>query len=76
VKDSITDSNKPFKVPFDFIPSQFIERYTPEIPTQSTPDPSYTYSPDMPHQDSSSNEGLRGVTSEEPLYLIPYPLLF
>ena len=34
-------------------------------------DPSYTSSPNIPHEDSSSNEELRVVCSEEPLYLIP-----
>jgi len=32
---------------------------------------SYTSSPDIPLQDSSSNEELRGVFSKEPLHLIP-----
>ena len=32
---------------------------------------SYTSSPDIPHQESSSNEEIQGVTQEEPLYLIP-----
>ena len=61
----------PFEVPSDFISSQSIGRYPPEIPTQPNPDPSYTSSLDIPQQDSSSNEELRGVSSEEPLYLIP-----
>ncbi|CAF4208609.1 unnamed protein product, partial [Adineta steineri] len=43
----------------------------PKIPIQTTPDSSYTPSPDIPHQDSSSNEELRGFSSTEPLYLIP-----
>ena len=60
------DSKNTFKVSFDFI-----ERYPPNILIQPTPDPSYTSSPDIPHQDSSSNEELQGVSSEEPLYLIP-----
>ena len=59
-------SNNTFKVPFDFI-----ERYPPDIPIQPTPDSSYTSSPNIPHQDSSSNEELQGVSSEIPLYLIP-----
>ena len=69
VKDSATTSNKPFVVPSDFISSQFIERYPPDIPTQPIPGSSYSSSPDISHQDSSSNEQ-RGVSSEEPLYLI------
>ena len=71
VKYSATSSKKPFKVPSDFISSQLIGRYPPEIPTQPTLHPSYTSSPDILHQDSSSNEGLQGVSSKEPLYLIP-----
>jgi hypothetical protein len=71
VKDSGATSKKPFKVPYDFISSQFIGRYPPEIPTQPTLDLSTTSSPDIPHPDSSSNKELRGVSSKEPLYLIP-----
>ncbi|CAF4235589.1 unnamed protein product [Adineta steineri] len=71
VKDLAIASKKYFKVPFDFILSQFTERYPLEIPTQPTLDPSYTSSPDIPHQESSSNEEIRGVSSKEPLYLIP-----
>ena len=56
------DSKNTFEVPFDLVSSQ--------IPIQSTPDPSYTSSPDFPNQDSSSNKELQGVSSEEPLYLI------
>ncbi|CAF4426379.1 unnamed protein product, partial [Adineta steineri] len=42
-----------------------------DIPIQPTLDPSYTSSPNIPNQDSSSNEELQGVSSKEPLYLIP-----
>ena len=56
-------SKNTFEVPFYLISSQ--------IPIQPTPDPFYTSSPDIPHQNSSSNEELRGVSSEEPLYCIP-----
>ena len=49
VKDSTTSSKKPFEVPYDFISSQSIRRYPPEIPTKPTLDPSYTSSPDIPH---------------------------
>jgi hypothetical protein len=59
------DSNNTFEVPFDSI-----ERYHPDIPIQPTLDPSYTSSPEIPNQDSSSNKELQGVSSEEPLYLI------
>ena len=60
------DSKNTFEVPFDFI-----KRYPPDIPIQPTLDQSYTFSPGIPHQDSSSNEELQGVSSEIPLYLIP-----
>ena len=65
------DSKNTFEVPFDLISSQFIGRYPPEIPTQPTLDPTYNSSPNIPHPDSSSNEELQGVSSEEHLYLIP-----
>ena len=57
------DSKNTFEVPFDLISTQ--------IPIQPTLDLSYTSSPDIPHQDSSSNEDIQGVSVEEPLYLIP-----
>ena len=50
------------KKPLDFLTFEFYGRYTPQIPSKYTPDP---------HQDSSLNEELRGVTLEEPLYHIP-----
>ena len=71
LKDSSTASKQSFEVPFDFILSQSTRQYPPEIPTQPTLDPSCTSSLDIPHQDSSSNEELRGVSQEEPLCLIP-----
>ena len=71
VEHPAIDSKNTFEVPFDFISYQTIEGYHPEIPLQSTLDPSYTSSPDIPYQDSSSNKELQGVSSEEPLYLIP-----
>ena len=48
-------------------------RYTPKFPSQSTPDPIYTSSPNTPNPntDSPSNEELHGVTPEEPLFLVP-----
>ena len=64
VEHPTIDSNNTFKVPFDFISSQTIEGYPPKIPIQPTPNPSYTSSPDIPHQDSSSNEEIQGVSSE------------
>ena len=54
----LIDSKNTFKVPFDSI-----ERYPPDIQIQPTLD--------LPHQDSSSNEELQGVSSEKLLYLIP-----
>lgn len=48
-------------------------RYPPEVPSQSTPKFTYTSSLDTPnpHQNSSSNEEIQGVTPEDPLYHIP-----
>lgn len=68
-----TTSKKFFKVPSDFIASHHTRRYPLEIPTQTSPDISYTSSPNTPHQykDSSLNEELWGVTMEDPLYHIP-----
>ena len=71
VEHPTIDSKNTFEVPFDFISSQSIERYPPNIPIQLTLDPSYTSSLDIPHQDSSSDEELQGVSSDKPLYLIP-----
>ena len=71
VKHLATYSNNTFEVPFHFISSQTIEGYPPNISIQSTVDPSYTSSPDIPHQESSSNKKLQGISSKEPLYLIP-----
>ena len=71
VEHPTIDSKNTFEVPFDFISSWTIEGYHPKIPTQPTLDPSYTSSPNIPNQDSSSNEELRGVPSEKPLHLIP-----
>jgi hypothetical protein len=69
VKDST--SNKPL----DFPTFEFSERYCPQITSQSTSDPTHTSSPNTidPHQESSSNEEIRGVTLKEPLYHIPNP---
>ena len=71
VEHPIIDSKNTFEVPFHFISSHTTERYPPEILIQPTLDPSYTSSHDIPHKDSSSNEELQDVSSEEPLYLIP-----
>jgi hypothetical protein len=67
VKGSVSDN------PLNFITFDFFGRYSPHNPSQSTPDPNYTSSPKTldPNQDSSSNEELRGVTSEQSLYRIP-----
>ena len=75
VEHPTIDSKNTFEVPFDFISSQTIEGYPPEIPIEPTLNPSYTSSPDIPNQDSSSNKELQGVSFEEPLYLIPKPKL-
>ena len=58
------DSKNTFELPFDFI-----ERYPPDILIQPTLDPSYTSSPNIPNQDSSSNEELQGVSFEIPFIL-------
>ena len=71
VKYLATTSKKHFEVPSNFISSQFTRWYPPKIPIQPIPDMSYTSSPNIPHQDSSSNEEIRGVTLKEPLYLVP-----
>ncbi|CAF4330217.1 unnamed protein product, partial [Adineta steineri] len=62
-------SNKPLEFP-TYDP---FGRYTPKFPSQSTPDPTYTSSPNTPNPnlESPSNEELRGVTPEEPLFLTP-----
>ena len=62
-------SNKPLEFP-TFDPSR---RYSPHISSHSTPDPTYTSSPDTPNPnpDFSLIEELRGVTLEEPMFLIP-----
>ena len=67
VKNSL--SNKPLKFPtFDHF-----GWYSTHISSQSTPDPTYTSSPETPKPNSnpSLNEELRGVTLEEPVYRIP-----
>ena len=48
-------------------------RYPRKTPSRSTPDPTYTSSPDTPNPNpkSPSNEELRGVTPEEPVFLVP-----
>ena len=67
VNDSISEK------PIDFSTFDFFGRYSSHIPSQSTPNPTLTCSPKNPdrNQYSSSNEELRGVTPEEPLYHIP-----
>ena len=55
-------SKNNFEVPFDFISSQTIKGYHPQIPIQPTLDPSHT---------SSLDKEPQGVSSEKPLYLIP-----
>ena len=53
-----------FDKPLEFSTFIFFRRYSPHIPSQSTPDPTYTSSPETPNpnQDYSSNEELCGVT--------------
>ena len=65
----ISLSNKPLAFP-TYNPSG---RYTQQLPSQSTPDPIYTSSPNTPNTntESPSNEDLRGVTLEEPVFLVP-----
>ena len=53
VEHPAIDPKNTFEVPFDFISSQSIERYPPNILIQPTLDPSYTSSLDIPHQESS-----------------------
>ena len=61
-------SSKPLEFP-TFDPS---ERFSTHIPSQSTPDLTYTSSPETsnPNTDPSLNEELRGVTLEEPMFRI------
>ena len=61
-------SNKPLEFP-TFDPSR---RYSPHISSQSTPDPTYTSSPETPNPNinSSLNEELHGVTPDDPMFLI------
>ena len=61
------------KKPLDFPTFEFFKRYSPQIPSQCTPGPTYTSSPETqyPHQYSSRNEELQGVTLIDPLYRIP-----
>ena len=62
VEHPTIDSKNTFEVPFDLISSQTIEGYPPEIPSQLTLDSSYTSSPNISNQDSSSNEQLQGFS--------------
>ena len=62
-------SNKPLEFPtFDHS-----RRYSPHIPSQSTPDRTYTSSPKTPNPnpDFSLNEELHGITPDESMFLIP-----
>jgi hypothetical protein len=71
VKDLV--SNKPLEFPTSD-PSRL---YSTHIPSQSTPDLTYTSSPETPNpnQDPSLNEYLHGVTPEEPVYRIQITML-
>ena len=66
VKNSL--SNKPLEFP-TFDPSG---RYSPHIPSQTTPNPTYTSSPDTPNPnpDSSLIEEPCGVTLEDLVFRI------
>ena len=59
--------------PLEFTTYDPSGRYTPNIPSRSSLDPSYTSSPDTPNPnpDSSSNKELHGVTPDEPMFIIP-----
>ena len=59
-------SEKPLKFP-TFDSSRI---YSPHIPSQFTPDPTYNSLLETtgPNQDSCLNEELHGVTSKEPIY--------
>ena len=62
-------SNKPL----EFTTFDPFRRYSSHIPSQTTPDPTYTYSLDTPNLnlDSSLNEEPCGVTLGEHVFLIP-----
>ncbi|CAF4140590.1 unnamed protein product [Adineta steineri] len=62
-------SNKPLAFP-TYDPSG---RYTPNFPSRSTPDPTYTSSLDTPNPNpkSPSKEELHGVTPDESVFLVP-----
>ncbi|CAF4200395.1 unnamed protein product, partial [Adineta steineri] len=62
-------SNKPLEFP-TYDPSR---RYTPKFPSRSTPNPTYTSSPDTPNPNLESplKEELRDVTPEELVFHVP-----
>ena len=47
-------------------------RYNQKFPSQSTPDPIYTSSPDTPNPntESPSDEEIRGVTPKGPMFIV------
>ena len=61
------------KKPLEFPTFEFSEIYSTQIPSQSTPHPTYTSSPKTldQHKGSSLNKVIQGVTPKEPLYRIP-----
>ena len=67
VKDSL--SNKPLEFP-TFDPFGW---YSTHIPSQTTPDVTYTSSPETPNPnlDPSLNKEHHGVTPEDPVFLVP-----
>ena len=62
-------SNKPLSFPTYDPP----RRYTPNFPSRSTPVPTYISSLDTPNPnpESPSKEELRGVTPDDPMFLVP-----
>ena len=61
------------KKPLAFPAYDPFKRYTPNFPSRSTLDPTYTSSPDTPNPNpkSPSNEEIHGVTPDEPMFLVP-----
>ena len=62
-----------FYKPLEFPNFIFSKRYSPHIPSQSTPNPTNTSSPEntKPNQDSYFNEELHGITPKDFVYRIP-----
>ena len=73
VKNLAASLKKYFELSSNFISSHHTKIYPPNFHTQTTLDPSHTYSPSSPthNQDFSFNQEIRGLTPKEPLYRIP-----